>query len=200
MLSFKARLFISHHRGNKSGDYFIQELLPHLEDKFLVLIDERIAVGDNWDKVINRYLSECHIAIIFLTADSVNSDEVLREITILSNRSDETGSPELIPLVLAGTSLEDVVKKLQVTRVNKVQFLDLRTAREPIERVKDALFRWLTRRVRRRRRAAIACTAVGALILGLTATALVTSGLGYKICIAALHQQIQPCQVVGIIE
>ncbi|MDX2480268.1 MAG: TIR domain-containing protein, partial [Desulfuromusa sp.] len=88
-------------------------LLDNLHDQFkslnlegleiMPLVDKNISAGNDWEKHLNLWLNECHVAIILFTDRALNeSDWVKKEATILLNRYENESDFLLIPVFFQG--------------------------------------------------------------------------------------------------
>jgi hypothetical protein len=105
-----ASIFISHSSKNEPDvAAFVQTLIKRLQRARLTTrIDHTdLAVGDGWRLEISRWMLDCHVAIIVLSPDALQSPWVLRETAILTWRREV--QPDLVVLpVLHGVDVVEL--------------------------------------------------------------------------------------------
>jgi hypothetical protein len=69
---------------------------------------ERLEPGDAWSDEIVDGLAGCSAAVVVLTPESIASDWVLKEATILAYRRARNPKFQLVPVLLSGLSFEDL--------------------------------------------------------------------------------------------
>lgn len=99
-----ARVFLSYKRGADPD-----ELLARRLDKALreighqVFIDQRIVVGSEWAKTIEREIDASDVLVVLLSDHAVRSEMVLKEVEHAKRCYERTGKARLLPVRVAYT-------------------------------------------------------------------------------------------------
>lgn len=98
------RLFISHSSRDEGAKSFLKEVCQGLADSnkgFNVLVDqEGIPFGADWERYLNEWLAECDAAVILFSADSIQSWWVLKEATIVTWRRELNEQFTVVPVLI----------------------------------------------------------------------------------------------------
>jgi len=83
------RLFVSHSSSDKAFTEQVRDNIAplHAKQKYEILLDlDRLDKGKPWEPYLHEWMARCHAGLILLTKNSVKSDWVLKEATILAWR------------------------------------------------------------------------------------------------------------------
>jgi tetratricopeptide (TPR) repeat protein len=111
----KPGVFISYARSSVVSVERIAALKPALENAgFAVLHDVGITPGDDWENTLEKWLSTCHGAVVFVSPEALSSEWVAREVATLFKRRQGLGSERMriIPIAIGELDWNDLVKKL----------------------------------------------------------------------------------------
>src|SRR5262245_35362890 len=98
----RARVFISYKHKVEPDQSVVDQVVRALEPHHTVFIDKKILPGLEWGKWIHDRISESDFLIVFLTAQSMESDMVRAEIQLAHELSQkEDGRTRIIPVRLA---------------------------------------------------------------------------------------------------
>ena len=105
------RIFISHSSHSDTARDFVKRLAAALQDaNYEPKLDlKELKAGDVWNKELHEWMASCHAAILLLTPESIKSDWVLKEATILTWRQSLDAKFKLFPKIFAGVT-EDTLK------------------------------------------------------------------------------------------
>ena len=109
----KPRIFISYARGSVASFEQIAALRPALTNAgFDTLQDVEIELGEDWESKLERWLADCHGAVVFVSPEALSSDWVAREVKILIGRR-EAAEPQrmrIVPIAVGGLDWNDLRK------------------------------------------------------------------------------------------
>jgi len=113
-----ADVFISYSHANEHSRHLAAALAKRLRSaKVPVWYDEVIVSGDQWATQMEKRLEEASTFVILLTEDSLQSPTTNFELGVAASRARSTDGVRLIPVVLEGTSLEQLPKFLRGRQV-----------------------------------------------------------------------------------
>lgn len=96
----RSRIFISYKRGIAPDEGIAMEVYQALSQTHDVFIDKTMVVGTPWVERIEQELQQSNFLIIFLSAQSVNSEMVLGEIETAQRLMKASGQPLILPVRL----------------------------------------------------------------------------------------------------
>jgi hypothetical protein len=96
----RARIFVSYRHVNPDKQ-IAEDVFAALKEKHDVFIDRNLRVGTDWAKRIEEELRLADFLIVFLSAQSVESQMVEAEISTAYRLAQETGRPKILPVRMA---------------------------------------------------------------------------------------------------
>src|SRR5262245_27967675 len=100
--AMRARVFISYKHKVEPDQSVVDQVVRALEPHHTVFIDKIILPGLEWGKWIHDRISESDFLIVFLTAQSMESDMVRGEIQLAHELAQKQGGrPRIVPVRLA---------------------------------------------------------------------------------------------------
>ena len=124
----------------------IKDIKQEYGDAIDILVDKDelgLPAGHDWEKRLNEWLAECHVAVILFSKRAIDtSNWVKKEATILSWRREMDKNFRLIPVLLQGqTTPDDLEKDLFGTlSISKDQCIrDVNTSQDVLNGIKIAL-------------------------------------------------------------
>jgi hypothetical protein len=97
-----ARVFLSYKRNVDPDQGLAQEMVAGLSAAgHSVFIDQRLTVGQAWAREIEAQVRQCDYLIVFLTADSSQSEMVRGEIEIARHHAATSSRPRILPVRVA---------------------------------------------------------------------------------------------------
>lgn len=96
-----ARLFISYKRDVAPDETVALALHQGLSQQHQVAIDQAMLVGTKWQAWIDEQLHQADFVIVLLSAASVKSEMVMRELQKAHKLAQQHGKPQILPVRLA---------------------------------------------------------------------------------------------------
>ncbi|MBR8835917.1 MAG: AAA-like domain-containing protein [Stigonema ocellatum SAG 48.90 = DSM 106950] len=101
-IQLKKHIFISYKRDAQPDEPIALQLLQELSQQHDVFIDQTMVVGTHWAECIEAQIRQADYFIVFLSAESINSEMVETEITLAHDLAKiQGGRPTILPVRLA---------------------------------------------------------------------------------------------------
>ncbi|NOK07499.1 toll/interleukin-1 receptor domain-containing protein [Corallococcus exercitus] len=134
------RVFISHSSQPDSprDAEYLNAVDTALRTEFEVLLDRKsIEANQEWPCELNAYMDECHVAVLLVSRNALQSDWVNREAAILAWRRALEQDFQLLTVPLGGVTRDEILKhgRFSAMELGRWQFIPSGDPAEVAERI-----------------------------------------------------------------